>query len=191
MAVNCYECEKSISWLMQEPRSHLGDPEKEIFLCSNECIQAHRDKYKPIAQEVTDKETQEERQKLAKKNSIILTTVSSLSDKREYKELEIITAECVSGMNMFRDMFAAFSDAFGGRSDASQKVLRDLRKTCLEELRSEAYEIGADAVIGVDLDYSEFSGGGKSMLFLVASGTAVKFLDEPNEADTATTESDV
>ena len=135
--------------------------------------------------------TTEEGENFTKLNSIILTTVSSLSNKREYRELDIITAECVFGMNMFRDMFAAFSDTFGGRSDASQKVLRDLRKTCLDELRKEAYDIGADAVIGVDLDYSEFSGGGKSMLFLEASGTAVKFTDESDGADTATTESDV
>jgi uncharacterized protein YbjQ (UPF0145 family) len=77
-------------------------------------------------------------------------------------------------MNMFRDIFAAFTDTFGGRSEASQKVLRDARKTCLLELKKEAAQIGADAVIAVDLDYNEFSGGGKSMLFLVASGTAVR-----------------
>ena len=54
-------------------------------------------------------------------------------------------------------------------------MLRDARNTCLEELKNEALELGADGVMGVDLDYSEISGAGKSMLFLVASGTAVKF----------------
>ena len=91
------------------------------------------------------------------------------------KELDVITAECVFGMNVFRDFFAGVTDFFGGRSEASQKVLRDARKACLEELRIEAAEIGADGVVGIDLDYSEISGKGKSMLFLVASGTAVKF----------------
>jgi len=90
----------------------------------------------------------------------------------------IITAECVFGMNIFRDFFAGMSDFFGGRSSASQKVLRDARKTCLRELKKEAYELGANGVIGVALDYSEISGQGKSMLFLVASGTAVKFKEE-------------
>ncbi|MFC1579546.1 YbjQ family protein [Thermodesulfobacteriota bacterium] len=66
------------------------------------------------------------------------------------------------------------SDMFGGRSGATQKVLRDARKVCLYELRREAFSLGANAVIVVDLDYSQFSGQGKSMLFLVASGTAVK-----------------
>ena len=77
-------------------------------------------------------------------------------------------------MNIFRDIFAEVTDFFGGRSKASQKVLRDARKHCLNELRQEAKELGANAVIGVDLDYSEISGKGKGMLFLVASGTAVK-----------------
>ena len=74
-------------------------------------------------------------------------------------------------MNVFRDMFAGARNFFGGRSDATQKVLNDLRETCLYELKALAYNKGADAVIAIDLDYSEFSGG---MLFLVASGTAVK-----------------
>jgi uncharacterized protein YbjQ (UPF0145 family) len=149
---------------------------------------AHYRKEKESPKESPKESSKESAEKLS---SIILTTVSSLSNSPKYQELEIITAECVYGMNLFRDVFASFSDIFGGRSGASQKVLRDLRKTCLEELRNEAYEIGADAVIGVDLDYSEFSGEGKSMLFLVASGTAVKFLDEPDEADTVTGASDI
>ena len=90
-------------------------------------------------------------------------------------ELEIITAECVFGMNVFRDFFAGMTDFFGGRSEASQKVLKDARRNCLQELRLEAIDIGADGVLAVDLDYSEISGKGKGMLFLVASGTAVKF----------------
>ena len=73
------------------------------------------------------------------------------------------------------------TDFFGGRSESTQGVLRDARRTCLNELRKEAFSVGANAVIAVDLDYSEFSGKGKSMLFLVASGTAVtveKITDE-------------
>jgi uncharacterized protein YbjQ (UPF0145 family) len=97
-----------------------------------------------------------------------------MPEYRVTQRLEIITAECVYGMNLFRDMFSSIRDIVGGRSGASQKVLRDARKTCLTELRREALISGADAVIGVDLDYSEISGDGKSMLLVVASGTAVK-----------------
>jgi uncharacterized protein YbjQ (UPF0145 family) len=107
-------------------------------------------------------------------NNIILTTESNPIDLPVEERLEIITAECVFGINIFRDLFADVRNIFGGRSDSSQKVLRDARKKCLSELQLEAHSIGADAVIGINLDYNEFSGGNKSMLFLVASGTAVK-----------------
>ena len=104
---------------------------------------------------------------------IILTTEATMQGYQISERIEIITAECVFGMNMFRDYFAGIRDIFGGRSTASQKVLRDSRRVCLTELRREALIVGANAVVGVDLDYNEISGDDKSMLFLVASGTAV------------------
>ncbi len=96
---------------------------------------------------------------------IILTTESTLTDYKILERKEIITAECVFGINLFRDFFAGIRDIFGGRSSASQKVLRDSRRVCLTELRRKALIVGANAVIGVDLDYSEISGDDKSMLF--------------------------
>lgn len=86
----------------------------------------------------------------------------------------IVSAECVFGMNLFKDFFMGMSDLFGGRSNTAQKALREARETCLTELRKEALAVGGNAVISVDLDYSEIGGQGKGMLFLVASGTAVK-----------------
>ena len=109
-----------------------------------------------------------------KADKVKLTTAFGFTNYEITDEITIVTSECVFGMNIFRDFFAGMSDFFGGRSSASQKVLRDARETCLRELKKEAYEIGADGVIGIDLDYSEISGKGKGMLFLVASGTAVK-----------------
>ncbi len=103
---------------------------------------------------------------------LIVTTETTLSGYIVVERIEIITAECVFGMNLFKDFFAGVRDIFGGRSKSSQKVLRDSRKVCLTELRREALMVGANAVIAVDLDYSEISGDGKSMLFMVASGTA-------------------
>lgn len=109
------------------------------------------------------------------KSKIMLTTETSPQGVDIVERVEIITAETVLGMNIFRDLFAGIRDVVGGRSKATQKVLRDARKICLSELKEEALMLGADAVIGVDLDYSEISGGGKSgMIFLVVSGTAVK-----------------
>ncbi len=119
--------------------------------------------------------TEEEREKLDSKiQKLLVTTAPFLEGYRIVETLDVITAECVFGMNVFRDIAAKLTDIFGGRSDETQKVLRDARKVCLYELRKEAHSLGANAVIAVDLNYSEFSGGGKSMLFLVASGTAVK-----------------
>ena len=120
-------------------------------------------------------DTSNETKLIQQSQSIKLTTANSFVNHEVFEELEIITAECVFGMNIFRDFFAGMTDFFGGRSSASQKVLRDARQNCLRELKIEAARIEADGVLGVDLDYSEISGKGKGMLFLVASGTAVKF----------------
>lgn len=126
-----------------------------------------------LARPSTGKKTKAQ-ETLAEIEKVKLTTSFSFTNFDIEDEVGIVTSECVFGMNVFRDFFAGVSDFFGGRSNASQKVLRDARNTCLAELKKEAYEIGADGVMGIDLDYSEISGRGKGMLFLVASGTAVK-----------------
>lgn len=73
---------------------------------------------------------------------------------------------------------ASLRDVVGGRSQTMQRGLREARETALDDLRTQALDLGADAVVSVDLDYSEISGGGKSMLFLVVSGTAVRLADD-------------
>lgn len=115
-------------------------------------------------------------------NQIIVTTTPSVDGYRVEKVVDLITAECVFGMEFFQDLLTSLTDFFGGRSGTSQNVLRDARRTCINELKREAFELGANAVIGVSLAYSEFSGQGKSMLFLVASGTAVVLakIEEPS-----------
>lgn len=112
-------------------------------------------------------------------NSILLTTESNHNLKIN-KRLDIISSECAFGMNLFKDFFTGMRDIFGGRSNTTQDTLRKARTTVLDELKKEAYILGANAVIGVDLKYSEFSGGGKSMLFIVATGTAV-IIDDNKE----------
>jgi uncharacterized protein YbjQ (UPF0145 family) len=104
-------------------------------------------------------------------SSIVLTTETA-PNLNITKRIEIVTAECAFGMNIFKDLFAGVRDFVGGRSEAVQKTMRDSRKTVLYELKKEAYEVGANAVVGVDLDYVELSNAG-SMVMLVASGTAV------------------
>ncbi|WP_434612121.1 YbjQ family protein [Tabrizicola sp. M-4] len=105
---------------------------------------------------------------------VMLTTETHAPDLRIAERLGIVTAECAFGMNLFKDIFAVGRDIFGGRAASIQNALKDARNTALDELRLEASKLGANAVIAVDLDYSEISGGGKSMLFLVATGTAVR-----------------
>lgn len=110
---------------------------------------------------------------------IIVTTAPTIDGHRVTETIDVLSAECVIGVNVFKEFLASVTDTFGGRSETVQKVLRDARKDCLRELRLEAARIGANAVIAVALDYNEFSGQGKSMLFVVASGTAV--IVEPTE----------
>ena len=104
----------------------------------------------------------------------LLVTTHSVPGRETRAALGIISAECVLGINVFRDMLGGLRDIIGGRSGTHQKALREARETCLGELAEQADALGADAVVGVDLDYSEISGGGKGMVLLVASGTAVR-----------------
>lgn len=112
--------------------------------------------------------------KVTMSQKIILTTSPHLEGYRVTEHIDIVSAECVFGMNVIKDMFAGVRDFFGGRNKSSQNALREARVACFNELREEALQVSANAVIGIDLDYSEISGGDKSMLFLVVTGTAVK-----------------
>lgn len=111
-------------------------------------------------------------QQLNEAISAVLLTTESSPDLRISKRIEIVTAECAFGMNIFKDLFSGVRDIVGGRSEAVQKTMRDARRTVLFELKREAHLIGANAVVSVDLDYVELSTSG-SMVMLVASGTAV------------------
>ena len=103
-----------------------------------------------------------------------LTTTHRMPNRTVRESLGIVSAECVLGINVFRDFLGGIRDVVGGRSGTHQKALQEAKQSCLRELAQEATALGADAVVGVDLDYSEISGGGKGMVFLVASGTAVR-----------------
>ena len=114
--------------------------------------------------------------RLSEIEAVTLTTEAYPQGIKVTKRIEIVTAECAFGMNIFKDLFAGVRDIVGGRSEAVQKTLRDSRRTALYELKKEAHAVGANAVIGVDLDYVELSSTG-SMVLLVASGTAVVIED--------------
>ena len=110
---------------------------------------------------------------LSKAIHAITLTTETAPNLKITKRIEIVTAECAFGMNIFKDLFAGVRDIVGGRSEAVQKTMRDSRKTVLYELKKEAYEVGANAVIAVDLDYTQLGAGGNMMVLVSASGTAV------------------
>lgn len=103
---------------------------------------------------------------------MIVTTTPSIEGKiiREYKG--VVTGEAILGAHLFRDLFAGIRDIVGGRSGSYEKSLREAREIALQELQEEAQKHGANAVVGVDLDY-EVIGEQGSMLMVSASGTAV------------------
>ena len=103
---------------------------------------------------------------------MIVTTTPSIEGRPVQRYCGIVTGEVIVGANIFRDIFASIRDIVGGRSGAYEEVLSRAREEALGELRSRAAALGANAVIGIDLDY-EVLGSGGSMLMVSASGTAV------------------
>ncbi|WP_380872875.1 UPF0145 protein YbjQ [Sphingomonas sp. DBB INV C78] len=104
---------------------------------------------------------------------MIVTTTTLIEGRPVREYLGVVTGEVIVGANLFKDLFASVRDIVGGRSGAYEGALRDARTTAFEELTSEARDLGADAVIGVDIDY-EVLGQNGSMLMVSVSGTAVK-----------------
>ena len=106
---------------------------------------------------------------------MLLATTPIIEGKRITTYYGIVSGETIIGANVFRDFFASIRDIVGGRSGSYEEVLREAKDTALKEMSEQARQMGANAVIGVDLDY-ETVGGSGSMLMVTASGTAV-FLD--------------
>jgi uncharacterized protein YbjQ (UPF0145 family) len=105
---------------------------------------------------------------------MILTTTDTIEGRTIADYKGIVTGEAILGTNIFRDLFAGIRDLVGGRSGAYEEVLKEARETALRELREQAAALGANAVIGVDIDYETISTGSSgSMMMVSASGTAV------------------
>lgn len=104
---------------------------------------------------------------------MILTTTPSIEGRPITTYLGIVTGEAIVGANIFRDLFANIRDIVGGRSGAYERELERARSLALDDLRDVATQVGADAVIGIDIDY-EVLGSNNGMLMVSVSGTAVK-----------------
>ena len=103
---------------------------------------------------------------------MLISTTSTLDGKPITKYLGLVSGEAILGANIFRDIFAGIRDIVGGRSAAYEEELRKAKTIAVEEMTQQARDLGANAVIGVDLDYETIGQGG-SMLMVSASGTAV------------------
>ena len=107
---------------------------------------------------------------------MLATTTPTIEGKRIVKYYGIVSGETIIGANVFRDLFASIRDIVGGRSGSYEEVLRQAKDTALREMQDQAALLGANAVVGVDLDY-ETVGDSGSMLMVTASGTAVRIED--------------
>lgn len=105
--------------------------------------------------------------------AMLMTTTPSVEGKQIVRYLGVVTGETIIGANVFRDFLAGVRDFFGDRSGSYEAVLREAKDTALEEMARQAEALGANAVVGIDLDY-ETVGGSGSMLMVTCSGTAVR-----------------
>lgn len=109
---------------------------------------------------------------------MITSTTDSLEGKTIVAYYGVVTGEAILGANIFKDFFAGIRDIVGGRSAAYESELKKAREIALKEMTDQARTLGANAVVGIDLDYETISlSGGGGMLMVAASGTAVKYED--------------
>jgi len=104
-------------------------------------------------------------------SAVLVTTTPSVEGRAITEYKGIVTGEAILGANIFKDFGAGIRDVIGGRSAGYEKDLKKARETALAEMQQVAEELGANAVVGVDIDYETLKG---SMLMVTASGTAVK-----------------
>jgi uncharacterized protein YbjQ (UPF0145 family) len=103
---------------------------------------------------------------------MLMTTTSVVEGRPVSKYLGVVTGEAIIGANVFRDMFAAIRDVVGGRSATYERGLAEARDVAMAEMQAKAEQLGASAVVGIDLDY-EVLGQNNGMLMVAVSGTAV------------------
>jgi uncharacterized protein YbjQ (UPF0145 family) len=104
---------------------------------------------------------------------MLVSTTPTIEGRPARQYLGVVSGEAILGANLFKDLFAGIRDIVGGRSATYERELRKAKEIAIREMTDEASSLGADAVVGVDLDY-ETVGANGSMLMVSASGTAVK-----------------
>jgi len=104
---------------------------------------------------------------------MLTSTTPSIAERETAATLGVVSGEAIIGAHIFRDIFAGITNIIGGRAGGYEKALREARDIALQEMNDEARRLGADAVVGVDLDYESLGPDG-GMLMVTAAGTAVK-----------------
>lgn len=104
---------------------------------------------------------------------MILSTTNNIEGKKISKYAGLVSGEAILGANIFRDIFASIRDIVGGRSGSYEEALREAKNIAIKEMQDEALRLGANAVIGIDIDYETIN----NMLMVTASGTAVYLED--------------
>jgi uncharacterized protein YbjQ (UPF0145 family) len=105
---------------------------------------------------------------------MLVTTTPNIEGRKIVQYLGVVGGEAILGANLFKDLFAGIRDIVGGRSASYERELRRAKEIALEEMTDEGKALGANAIVGVDLDYETIGQGG-SMLMVSASGTAVVY----------------
>lgn len=108
---------------------------------------------------------------------MLLTTTNTLEGKEITQYFGVVSGETIIGANVFRDFFASIRDIVGGRAGSYEEVLRKAKDTAMQEMTQQALQMGANAVIGIDLDY-ETVGDTGSMLMVTVAGTAIHYRDK-------------
>ena len=103
---------------------------------------------------------------------MLLTTTPTIEGRRILEYKGVVTGETIVGANVLKDFMAGLTDFFGGRSGTYERVLREAKESAMQEMKKRASELGANAVVGIDLDYEAIGQNG-SMLMVTCSGTAV------------------
>lgn len=111
---------------------------------------------------------------------MILSTTSTLQNREIEAYLGMVTGETIIGANIFKDFFASVRDIVGGRSSSYEKVLIEAKDIAMKEMQERAEALGANAIIGIDLDYESLGANG-GMLMVVAAGTAVRIKNAPQD----------
>ena len=149
--------------------TQCGGPAPMFTTICNACVEKNAAKARAMLDEVPPSASDLS----AAARAITLSTEMTISDARTDR-LGIVTGTCIFGQHIGKDILGAVRDVVGGRATRIEAIFKDARNAALDDLRSEALRLGADAVLAVQITHQEITGPGNSMVMVTATGTAVK-----------------